>query len=562
MCRGRKGALRWQLLQLTYCFLVHAEQCTTSTASVPGGTVVTIDCERSVVTITCYHAEAIPDCHRVEMFKTTSTVSSTVSSTSISQSSTTRSSTVSSSSTFMSTSTVTHTDTSTVSTITATTSTSISLTLSSSSTLSQTATFIPSTTSCTLSSTRTSTQQRLTTIATTTTATSTTSASPSRPGTSTRTATSMLTSTSLTTQTATATRTRTGVGTVAYLSGYLIMMASGVSRHQAELAVAAALVDYLQLERLAAVAATARREHLADTWNVSFSMEFPGAREEELLGQLRDLLASVEANVASTFSDILRIQLEYMGAEPSGHLPLLLGVDGLGSVPDGPEAEPAEPAEPAEAADSASIIVGIALAASAMGLMAYFFWRRRTLMPTLFQQLPEAFRYVWQKEPSGVACDIWQLEAERWDLAESVLRAAPFPLAPRWRGVWQWDADEKGKKEEHRLYVLRFSPGGQFSGFGRGRSDFTVSGGAMDGAKGVLKWREQDLGNCILECAGHWDRRVSLPTRIDGTFAAYDVTALPKRIGQGCFTLTADAEGVPAAAKGEATAPAAVSDLV
>ncbi|CAE7608214.1 hypothetical protein AK812_SmicGene6017 [Symbiodinium microadriaticum] len=335
---------------------------------------------------------------------------------------------------------------------------------------------------------------------------------------------------------------------------YLIMMASGVSRHQAELAVAAALVDYLQLERRAAVAATARREHSADTWNVSFSMEYPRAREEELLGQLRDLLASVEANVASTFSDLLRIQLEHMGAEPSGHLPLRLGVDGLGSV-FGEEAEPA---------DSVSI-VGIALAclaASAMGLMAYFFWRRRTLMPTLFQQLPEAFRYVWQKEPSGVACDIWQLEAERWDLAESVLRAAPFRLAQNWRGVWQWDADEKGKKEEHRLYLLRFSPGGQFSGFGRGRSDFTVSGGAMDGTKGVLKWREQDLSNCILECAGHWDRGVSLPTRIDGTFSAYDVTALPKRIGQGCFTLTADAEGVPAAVKGEATAPAAVSDLV
>lgn len=332
------------------------------------------------------------------------------------------------------------------------------------------------------------------------------------------------------------------------------MMASGVSRHQAELAVAAALVDYLQLERRAAVAATARREHSADAWNVSFSMEYPRAREEELLGQLRDLLASVEANVASTFSDLLRIQLEHMGAEPSGHLPLRLGVDGLGSVP-GEEAEPA---------DSVSI-VGIALAclaASAMGMMAYFFWRRRTLMPTLFQQLPEAFRYVWQKEPSGVACDIWQLEAERWDLAESVLRAAPFRLAQNWRGVWQWDADEKGKKEEHRLYLLRFSPGGQFSGFGRGRSDFTVSGGAMDGTKGVLKWREQDLSNCILECAGHWDRGVSLPTRIDGTFSAYDVTALPKRIGQGCFTLTADAEGVPAAVKGEATAPAAVSDLV
>eukprot|EP00439_Symbiodinium_sp_Y106_P028137 s2700_g3.t1 len=330
------------------------------------------------------------------------------------------------------------------------------------------------------------------------------------------------------------------------------MMASGVSLLQAELAVAAALVDYLQLERLAAVAARARREHLADTWNVSFSMEFPRAREEELLGQLRDLLASVEANVASRFSDVLRIQLENMGAEPSGHLPLLLGVEGLGSVPDGQEAEPA---------DSASIIVGIALALSAMGLMAYFFWRRRTLMPTLFQQLPEAFRYAWQKESSCVACDIWQLEAERWDLAESVLRAAPSPLTPRWRGVWRWDAGEE-KKDESRFYVLRFSPGGQFSGFGRGRSDFTVSGGAVDAAKGMLKWREQDLNNRILECAGHWDRRASPPTRIDGTFSAYDVTALPKRIGQGCFTLTADAEGVPAAVKGEATAPAAVSDLV
>ena len=345
--------------------------------------------------------------------------------------------------------------------------------------------------------------------------------------------------------------------------GYLALSAFGVSQLQAELAVAAVLRDYLQLDA-DSVAARARRwqrplaDNVEEMWNVSFSMAVPPAREEELLGLLRDLLASVEANVAS-FSNALRDQLRLVGAGPSGQLSILLWVEGLSSQ---------EP-DPNNSAfiTIVSLVSGLALAALVM-LASYVLWRRWAIWemwaPSRFHQLPKALS---QKAP--IARDLWQLEAERWDMAERVIRASQFPLASKWTGVWQWEGDE-GKKEA-RFYTLSFSVGGQFSGFGKGaHGDFTVSGGALDAVKGMVKWREKDLKDLhCMECAGQWDLRGPLsshsphsPTRIEGIFSAYDITAVPKRVGQGCFTLTADAAGVPAV-KGQATKPPKpVSDLV
>ena len=151
-------------------------------------------------------------------------------------------------------------------------------------------------------------------------------------------------------------------------------------------------------------------------------------------------------------------------------------------------------------------------------------------------------------------------------MAERVIGSSQFCLAPQWRGEWQWDQKECDTGNDVRIYNFSFSAGGQFSGAGQGAlGSFVVSGGALDAVRGMLKWREKG-SNRIVECAGHWDLQESAlptPARIDGVFWAFDVTALPRRLGQGRFTLTvaANAEGVPAAFDGETPRPVA-SDLV
>ena len=163
-------------------------------------------------------------------------------------------------------------------------------------------------------------------------------------------------------------------------------------------------------------------------------------------------------------------------------------------------------------------------------------------------------------EELGTCRDIWKLESERWALAERVIRSPQFSLASGWKGVWLWESDVG---RDLRLYSLSFGAGGQFWGAGQsGRGNFTVNGGALDAAEGMLKWREKGR-DFIVECAGHWDlQELKQPTRIEGVFSAYSVAALPKRIGQGRFTLTADTQGVRAFQDRPAAPKAVDSDLV
>jgi len=324
----------------------------------------------------------------------------------------------------------------------------------------------------------------------------------------------------------------------------LSILGLGISARQAELSVAAALRDYLDVVVFAASAQAGRRlavaRRLEDVWKVSFVLGFPSSAEEELvtLGQLAE---QVEAKEAFSLSEALRFQLKALGAAPSSEpLPVRFWVEGL--------------EEEAVAGDYTAVLLsGLGVGFLAVGLLV---WRLRKTSKCASKarkegrdRFEDSFEHFDHFDHDGK--DLWQQEAERWALAEEAIQIRSHPSMPsRWRGVWYWD----NRPQEHRCYRLVFGVGGQFSG---SMGEVEVNGAFKNG---MLKWRERDA-HWILECTGEYSL---CPPRIDGHFSAYDISALPKCIGQGRLTLTEDTQGamVTKADQPAPAPPAVTSDLV
>ena len=126
---------------------------------------------------------------------------------------------------------------------------------------------------------------------------------------------------------------------------------------------------------------------------------------------------------------------------------------------------------------------------------------------------------------------LWQLEAERWALAEKVLQAIEAPEMPRqWQGQWV------SSYSETKVYDLTFGPGGRLEGLADAPSGKLQLSGAYDLTDGNVRWREVTVGrpSSVLEVYGQWQG-----LKIDGFFASFDVSTLPEQTGQGHFALSA-----------------------
>ena len=137
---------------------------------------------------------------------------------------------------------------------------------------------------------------------------------------------------------------------------------------------------------------------------------------------------------------------------------------------------------------------------------------------------------------------LWQLEEERWELAEKVLEvpATDIQVPQQWRAQWNSAASSV---PEVRSYDLTFGPGGRLEGLSDGSNGAFRVDGAFDVEEGTIRWREVSLSYgtvapSVVECYGQWDPRSG---RIDGFFSAFDVSTLPQQIGQGHFALTSRA---------------------
>ena len=68
-----------------------------------------------------------------------------------------------------------------------------------------------------------------------------------------------------------------------------------------------------------------------------------------------------------------------------------------------------------------------------------------------------------------VSKELWELEEERWELAEKVLETKAPPVVPQqWKA--QWSAASNDGPPETRFYDLTFGIGGKLDGIGEGRN--------------------------------------------------------------------------------------------
>ena len=166
-----------------------------------------------------------------------------------------------------------------------------------------------------------------------------------------------------------------------------------------------------------------------------------------------------------------------------------------------------------------------------------------------------ALRRAFTEEPAAVIVSpaLWELEMERWELAEKVLEAPEPPAMPKeWKaeGMKWVVSSEKPLAAKTaaapggpRFYNLTFGAGGSLEGWGEGAEGAFQVNGAFDATDGNIRWRESQESGGVVECygqIGEWDG-----IRIDGFFVAFDISTLPQQIGQGNFVLstTGNAKG-------------------
>ena len=81
---------------------------------------------------------------------------------------------------------------------------------------------------------------------------------------------------------------------------------------------------------------------------------------------------------------------------------------------------------------------------------------------------------AFSSQPKMASKALWELEEERWELAEKVLDTEPpaGSIPQQWRAQWNAAADETA---ETRFYDLSFGAGGRLEGIGEGRNGSRAS---------------------------------------------------------------------------------------
>ena len=236
-------------------------------------------------------------------------------------------------------------------------------------------------------------------------------------------------------------------------------------------------------------------------WRVRFEL---GSEDPSELGQrLAELARAVASAEAFGFQERLRSELLQLGARPGNgfSLPELL-LDSEEVVEEG----------------MGLWWLVIVLLLLGLGAGAFLVLRRgaKTVAHHVAPRISKA---------------LWQLESERWALAEKVLQAGAAPSMPsQWQGQWV------SSHSETKVYDLTFGPGGRLEGLADAPSAKLQVSGAYDVTDGNVRWREVTLGrpSSVLEVYGQWEG-----LKIDGFFASFDVSTLPEQTGQGHFALSA-----------------------
>lgn len=257
---------------------------------------------------------------------------------------------------------------------------------------------------------------------------------------------------------------------------------------------------------VAAVAASAA----SVTWRAAFGVGEAAAAAGATRATLQALAERVAAARATTFTAELENQLMDAGATPGGDFFVV-------------ELTLEESSTESQASESGNAWWVLVLVFSLLALALLVLVLRRRAPP----QGPHLGSVVVSKE-------LWELEEERWELAEKVLETKAPPVVPQqWKA--QWSAASNDGPPETRFYDLTFGIGGKLDGIGEGRNGTFKVTGAFDVNDGSVRWRE--VARCggpgVVECYGQWDGM-----RIDGFFTAFDVSTLPQQIGQGHFALS------------------------
>eukprot|EP00930_Biecheleria_cincta_P071936 TRINITY_DN59389_c0_g1_i1.p1 TRINITY_DN59389_c0_g1~~TRINITY_DN59389_c0_g1_i1.p1 ORF type:complete len:767 (+),score=88.46 TRINITY_DN59389_c0_g1_i1:139-2439(+) len=352
MARSSPTGSLWLRCAFAGISLAFARACTTMTQREADVSTIIMDCENSVIQITCFLNMAVPDCVNITRTKTSTasrTTSSLTTTTSVTSSRTTSSRTA----TTVTTSSVTDT----TATLTRSTTTPSTITLtethSSTTTNSSTETSTSQTTLTSLSTTYTSDTSTSTTRTSSTTLTTGTTVTSSS-GTTMTVSTTTLTATTesatsrttvsntytTATTTTVVTRTSTSLTTssvpLAWMNGFVSFPSAGVSKEQAEAGVTKALARFLRLsvDSVREVSATAgdrrmlgeavgswspfRRLHAA--WNVSFELSAPAPQAPSLGAELVRMAANPGESEVREFSAFLTIVMSDLGGSPAANL--------------------------------------------------------------------------------------------------------------------------------------------------------------------------------------------------------------------------------------------------
>lgn len=221
-------------------------------------------------------------------------------------------------------------------------------------------------------------------------------------------------------------------------------------------------------------------------WRTSFSLASFPEGADAMRATLQSLRRRIETQTAITFSEQLRSDLLARGARPGRNFT----VDSLVLEQ---EVLDENSVENASIGWWWLVIVLVVVGATAMILYA---------LKHAFQPIPP---------PMIVSNALWELETERWELAEKVIHSPEPPSVPNeWKA--QWVASEKAYGSS-RFYDLTFGAGGRLEGLGEGPDGPFHVIGAFDTSDGNVRWRESQESGPVVECYGQWDG-----TRIDGFF--------------------------------------------
>ena len=306
-----------------------------------------------------------------------------------------------------------------------------------------------------------------------------------------------------------------------WMNGFMTLRVQQASQQQVTIAAREALHSLLRPDDVEVsailVSTTSTATRSTATWRVAFAV---GELASEDFAASRTTLLTLAERVASSRASVFSAEVENellnVGARPGQDFAVL-----------------ALSMEIAEQVDESNtngwlilVVIGVILGVAGITLFC----------------LRKGCQEVRPAGPVMASKALWQLEEERWELAEKVLEvpATDIQVPQQWRAQWNSAASSV---PEVRSYDLTFGPGGRLEGLSDGSNGAFRVDGAFDVEEGTIRWREVSLSYgtgapSVVECYGQWDPRSG---RIDGFFSAFDVSTLPQQIGQGHFALTSRA---------------------